>query len=88
MFAGTMPPGDWLRDRVQNAIVVASDVPVSRREGIVHQALGMTMEYVGCSALRALERLDARTTATGQSLYAVAVDVIERRYQPDRRDSN
>jgi hypothetical protein len=77
-----MPPGDWLRDRVQHAIVVASDVPVSRGEGIVHQALGMTMEFVGCSALPALELLDAQSTATGQSLFAVAVDVIERRYRP------
>lgn len=77
-----MPDGDWLWDRVRHAIMVASAAPVSDVEGIVHQALGMTMEDVGCSAMSALELLDARATATGRPLYFVAVEVIERRYRP------
>lgn len=78
-----MPTGDWLLDRVRHAITVASEVPVPRGERTVHQALGMTMEFVGCNALPALDLLDAQSTATGQSLYAVAVDVIERVYRPE-----
>ncbi len=83
-----MPDGNWLRDRVRHAIVNSSDTPVSSIERTVHQALGMTMELVGCAALPALELLDARSTATGQPLYDVAVDLIERRYLPERPDSN
>jgi hypothetical protein len=83
-----MSNGNWhLRDRVRQTIATSSDVPVSYIEGVVDQALGMTMEFVGCSALPALELLDARSTVTGQSLYVVAVDVIERRYRPEP-DSN
>lgn len=81
-----MREGDWLRDRVRHSIVVASAAPVSFIEGIIHQALGMTMEYVGCSALPALELLDAHATTRGLPLYFVADDVIERRYRPEPPD--
>ena len=81
-----MPNGTWLRGRVRHAIVTSSDVPVAYIEGIVRQGLGMTMESVGCSALAALELLDARATATDRPLYLVAVDVIERRHRPEPPD--
>ena len=81
-----MPKGDRLRDSVRHSIVTSSDMPVSYIEGIVHQALGMTMEFVGCNALPALELLDAQSEGTKRPLISVAVDVIERRYRPKPPD--
>lgn len=72
-----MPEGDRLRDSVRHSIVTSSDMPVSYVEGIVHQALGMTMESVGCNALPALELLDAQSEGTKRPLVSVAVDVID-----------
>jgi len=51
---GTMQEGDCLPERVRHSIGLASTAPVSYIEGIIHQGLGMTMEYVACSALPAL----------------------------------
>lgn len=83
-----MPESEELFDRLRHTIVSggAGEAPVSHLDGIIHQALGMTMEYVGCSALPALELLDAQATATHRTLYFVAVEVIERRYLPEPLD--
>lgn len=81
-----MQESDRLRERVRHSILHESTALVSDAEGIIHQGLGVTMEYVGCSALQALELLDAQATATDRPLYLVAVDVIERRYRPEPPD--
>jgi hypothetical protein len=47
----------------------------------VHQAIGMTMEYLDCSGLAALEALATRAEATGQSVSDVSTDVVERRFR-------
>jgi hypothetical protein len=52
---------------------------------VVSEAVGMTMEYLNCSSLAALDALTAQSEQTGESLVAVAVDVIDRRYRPGRR---
>lgn len=49
---------------------------------VVYEAIGMTMEYLGCSGLAAFEALNAHSEQTGESLVTVAVDVIDRRYRP------
>ncbi|MDQ1426103.1 MAG: hypothetical protein QOD72_3601 [Acidimicrobiaceae bacterium] len=76
---------DWqgLYERVRHAIVTSSDAPVADAdEVIVHQAIGMTMEYLGCPGLLALEDLGVRSDQTGQTLLAVAIDVVQRRFRP------
>ena len=46
---------------------------------VVHQAIGMAMEYLDCSALEALAELAMLARSTGKSLGVLANDVIERR---------
>jgi isopentenyl diphosphate isomerase/L-lactate dehydrogenase-like FMN-dependent dehydrogenase len=45
---------------------------------VVHQAIGMTMEYLDCSGLAALEALIAQAGATGQNVSDFSTDVVER----------
>jgi hypothetical protein len=75
---------DWqtLYERVRHTIATSADVPVHRVEAIIYQAVGMTMEYLGCSGLLALETLNERSEQTGQPLFGVALDVVHRRFQP------
>jgi hypothetical protein len=62
---------------------VASDVDWGdHAKAVVYEAVGMTMEYMGCSGLAAFEALNAHSEKTGDSLVAVAIDVIDRRYRP------
>ncbi len=49
---------------------------------VMHQAVGMTMEYLDCSGLTALEALHARSEQTGQNILTVAVDVVRCRFRP------
>jgi hypothetical protein len=46
---------------------------------VVHQAIGMTMEYLDCSGLAAFDALIARAEATGQTVSDLSADVVERR---------
>ena len=46
---------------------------------MVHQAIGMTMEYLDCSGLAAFEALITRAEATGQSVSDLSADIVERR---------
>jgi hypothetical protein len=48
---------------------------------VVHQAIGMTMEYLDCSGLAAFEALMTRAAATGQTLSDLSCDVVERRFR-------
>ena len=51
----------------------------------VHQAIGMTMEYLDCSGLEAFETLIRQAKATGQNVSDLSSDVVERRFRfPDR----
>jgi len=45
----------------------------------VHQAIGMAMEDLNCSGLKAFETLVTLAKATGQTLADLSSDVIERR---------
>jgi hypothetical protein len=72
-----------LYERVRYAIVTSSDAPVADAdEVVVHQAIGMTMEYLGCPGLLALAGLGVRSDQTGQTLLAVAIDVVHGRFRP------
>lgn len=46
---------------------------------VVHQAVGMTMEYVDCTPVQAYRVLVDRAQATGQCIAGVALDVVEHR---------
>jgi hypothetical protein len=46
---------------------------------VVHQAIGMTMEYQDCSGPAAFEALITREKATGQTVSDLSADVVERR---------
>lgn len=46
---------------------------------VVHQAVGMTMEYLQCSASEAYDVLVDRAAATRQGIKFIAGDVVERR---------
>jgi len=46
---------------------------------VVHQAIGMTMEYLDCSGLAAFEALITQAEATRQSVSDLSADVVERR---------
>ena len=48
---------------------------------VVHQAIGMTMEFLGCSGLAAFEALMAQADTTGQTLSDLSSDVVERRFR-------
>jgi len=48
---------------------------------VVHQAIGMTMEYLDCSGLEAFEALVTRAEASGQTVSDLAGDVVERRFR-------
>ncbi len=48
---------------------------------VVHQAIGMTMEYLDCSGAAAFEALMTRAGATGQTVSDVSADVVERRFR-------
>lgn len=48
---------------------------------VVHQAIGMTMEYLDCSGLVAFEALITRAAATGQTVSDLSADVVERRFR-------
>ena len=48
---------------------------------VVHQAIGMTMEYLDCSGLAAFEALIARAELTGQTVSDLSGDVVERRFR-------
>jgi hypothetical protein len=47
----------------------------------VHQAIGMTMEYLDCSGRAAFEALIAQATATGQTVSDLSRHVVERRFR-------
>ena len=47
----------------------------------MHQAIGMTMEYLDCSGLVAFEALIAQAQATGQTISDLSRDVVERRFR-------
>lgn len=46
---------------------------------VVHQAIGMAMEYLNCSGLAAFETLVTLAKATGQTVSELSSDVVERR---------
>jgi len=59
--------------------------PPTSRVVVVHQAIGMTMEYLDCSGLAAFETLIKQAKATGRSVFDLADDVVERRFRfPDQ----
>jgi hypothetical protein len=77
--------GSWhgLTERVRHAIATSSDAPVNDpSEIVVHQAIGITMETVGCSNLVALDALVGLAEQRGHPLVAVAVGLVQR--QADR----
>jgi hypothetical protein len=45
---------------------------------VVHQAIGIVMQTLGCSDMVALDALVDRMEHTGQPLLAVAVDLVDR----------
>lgn len=45
----------------------------------MHQAIGMAMHYLDCSASEALRALAMLALSTERTLVAVATDVVERR---------
>jgi hypothetical protein len=64
-------------------MTTSSDAPVvAHSEVVVHQAIGMMMQFLGCSKLVALDALAGRAEQTGQPLLVVAVDLVERRFRP------
>ncbi len=61
-----------------------SDTPsTSAPEGlvVVHQAIGMMMEYLDCSGLSAFEALITQAEASGQAVSDLSGDVVERRFR-------
>jgi len=48
---------------------------------VVHQAIGMTMEYLDCSGLAAFEALMGQADVTRQTLSDLSSDVVERRFR-------
>ena len=46
---------------------------------VVHQAIGMAMEYLDCSGSAAFEALVTRAHATGQTVSDLSADLVERR---------
>ncbi len=46
---------------------------------VMHQAIGMTMEYLDCSGHAAFEALITLAKATGQTVSDLSRDVVERR---------
>ena len=77
---------DRLLQRVRHAVATSSHSPVPYPEGVVHQAIGIMMETLGCSNLVALDVLVDRTEATGEGLLAVAVELVNRQGRtPNRR---
>ena len=72
--------GDWqgLLQRVRHAIATSSHAPVPYTEALVHQAIGIMMQTLGCSSMVALDALVDRMEHTGQPLLAVAVDLVDR----------
>ncbi len=46
---------------------------------VMHQAIGMAMEYLDCSGLAAFEALINLAKATGQTVSDLSSDVVERR---------
>ena len=61
---------------------MVTDAPVSGIEAIVHQAVGMTMEYLDCSDFAALEVLRRLSEQRGEHLLGVALDVLHRQIKP------
>ena len=57
------------------------EAPVHGPMVVVHQAVGMTMEYLDCSGQEAFAALIARAGETGRSPMDVAADVVERRFR-------
>lgn len=53
---------------------------------VIHQAVGMTMEYLNCTARSAYQVLVDRAAAIGQCIPTVALDVVERRLYFGSRD--
>lgn len=49
------------------------------RRVVVHQAIGMAMEYLDCSALEALAELAILARSTGKFLGVLTNDVVKRR---------
>lgn len=81
-----MAGGDWqgLAQRVRHAIATSSHAPVPPQEAVVHQAIGVTMETLGCSNMVALDALVDRMDHTAQRLLAVAVDLVDRQGRTGR----
>jgi len=46
---------------------------------VIHQAIGMAMEYMDCSGRAAFEALITLAKATGQTVPDLSSDVVERR---------
>ena len=49
---------------------------------VVHQAVGMFMEYLDCSGPKAFEALAALSVLTRRDTLELAADVVERRFAP------
>lgn len=49
------------------------------RRVVMHQAIGMAMEYLDCSGPAAFEALITLAKATGQTVSDLSSDVVERR---------
>jgi hypothetical protein len=75
-----MTSGDWqgLLQRVRHAIAMSSHASVPHQEAVVHQAIGIVMQTLGCSDMVALDALVDRMEHTGQPLLAVALDLVDR----------
>ena len=75
---------DWQRlyIRVREALAVSAELCGDSVQAVMYEAVGMTMEYLDCSGLTALEALHARSEQTGQNILTVAVDVVQRRFRP------
>jgi hypothetical protein len=71
-----------LYQRVRQAITTSSDAPVvAHSEVVVHQAIGIMMQFLGCSNLVALDALAGQGEQAGQPLLAVALD-LGNRFRP------
>ena len=75
---------DWkhLYQRAHYALARSYRLGGEHAVAVVHQAIGMTMEYLDCPSVVALQVLEAQAEQTGQPITTVAADVIERRYRP------
>lgn len=78
------------RQGIENAGIESKTVIVSNasRVGetpwswvVIHQAIGMTMEYLGCSGLAAFEALIAQADARSQTVSDLSADVVERKFR-------